>query len=135
MEHLESNGLLGYHQRAFRSGYGTGTYLANLGSILDDAMKAQERVEIVSLDLAKANNRARSPGILKQLVDWGVSGNLLKFIQNFLTNRTFEVLIGNHRSKVMKEETGVPQGSVISVTLFLVAMSGVTLVLPKGVYI
>lgn len=52
-----------------------------------------------------------------------------------MTNRTFQVIIGNHRSKTVSEETGVPQGSVIAVTLFLVAMDGVFSVLPKGIFI
>lgn len=135
ISYLENNQLLDHRQHAFRSGFGTGTYFAAIGQILEDATKNDEHIEMVSLDLAKAYNRAWTPAVLKKLANWGFSGNLLAFVKNFLNGRTFQVLIGNHRSKIAKEETGVPQGSVLAVTLFLVAMSGVFLVLPKGVFI
>ncbi|XP_062541937.1 uncharacterized protein LOC134209937 [Armigeres subalbatus] len=60
---------------------------------------------------------------------------MLQFIKNFLSDRTFRVLVGNQTSRATKEETGVPQGSVIAVTLFLIAMEGVFDRLPKGIYI
>lgn len=83
IEHLVYNGLLGYRQHAFWPGNGTGSYLMNLRSIFDDIMKAQEHVEIVSLDFTKTYNRAWVLSILKQLVEWGISGKLLNFIRNF----------------------------------------------------
>lgn len=135
MEYLDINGKLDYRQHAFRSGLGTGTYFATLGQTLDDAISCGEHIEMASLDLAKAYNRAWTPSVLEKLAQWGVTGNLLAFLKNFLTNRTFQVIIGNHRSKPVAEETGVPQGSVIAVTLFLVAMNGVFDVLPKGIFI
>lgn len=135
MNFLENKRLLDHRQHAFRPGFGTGTYLAALGQILNESLKNNEHVEMVSLDLAKAYNRAWTPAILQKLTKWGISGNMFAFVKNFLNGRTFQVLVGKHRSKVAKEETGVPQGSVLAVTLFLVAMTDVFLVLPKGVFI
>lgn len=135
VEYLESNGLLDDRQHAFRSGRGTGTFLAALGQILDDALSKGDHAELVSLDLAKAYNRAWTPGILEKLARWGITGNLLRYLKGFLTERTFQVTVGNSRSNIQSEETGVPQGSVIAVTLFLVAMSGVFEVLPGGVFL
>lgn len=43
--------------------------------------------------------------------------------------------VGNHRSSPHDEEIGVPQGSVIVVTIFLVAMSGVLQSIPRGVFL
>lgn len=135
VEHLETNQRLDQRQHAFRAGQGTGTYLATLGQVLNDAFSQGEHIEIASLDLAKAYNRAWTPGVLQQLVKWGITGNLLLFIKQFLSNRTFQVIIGNTKSKSTKEETGVPQGSVLAVTLFLVAINSVFDVLPKGIFI
>ncbi|XP_062540726.1 uncharacterized protein LOC134208793 [Armigeres subalbatus] len=60
---------------------------------------------------------------------------MLAFIKNFLTRRTFQVLIGGTASNEYPEETGVPQGSVLAVTLFLIAMDGVFNFLPANVYV
>lgn len=135
VHHLETEGRLDHRQHAFRAGHGTGSYLAALGQILDEALERGDHIEVASLDLAKAYNRAWMPGVMQQLADWGVTGHCLHFIKHYLTNRTFQVAIGNHLSKPTREETGVPQGSVIAVTLFLVAMNGVFNILPAGVYI
>ena len=43
---------------------------------------------------------------------------LFLVIQNFLSDRTFNVRIGNMLSDIFKQEQGVPQGSILSPTLF-----------------
>lgn len=135
IQYLTDGNFLDHRQHAFRPGHGTGSYFATLGQVLNDALLANHHVEIAILDLEKAYNRAYTPNVFKTLTRWGLSGNIMHFIKNFLSKRTFQVLIGNHRSTVATEETGVPQGSVIAVTLFLIAMNGVFEKLPKGIYI
>ncbi|XP_062539005.1 uncharacterized protein LOC134207300 [Armigeres subalbatus] len=114
IELLEKGGHLDNRQHAFRPGKGTNTYFAALGQILDDARRKEHHVEMASLNLSKAYNRTWTPGVLKKMKS---------------------VLVGNQTSRATKEKTGVPQGSVIAVTLFLIAMEGVFNRLPKGIYI
>lgn len=135
VEHLETNGHLDHRQHAFRAGRGTGTFLAELGQTLDDALDSNQHIELISLDLAKAYNRAWTPDVLERLARWGITGNLLQFLKDFLVGRTFQVIVGNNRSSPHDEETGVPQGSVIAVTIFLVAMSGIYQTIPRGVFL
>lgn len=133
--YLTENQSLDSRQFAFQRGRGTGTYHAVLGQVLDDALRANLHVDLAALDLSKAYNRVWSPGVLQQLIKWGITGNMAKFIKGFLSNRTFQVIVGNDKSNVMEEQTGVPQGSVLAVSLFLVAMNGVFDRLPKGIHI
>ena len=55
---------------------------------------------------------------MKDLHKLGLKGRLPLFIQNFLSDRTFNVRIGNTLSDIFKQEQGVPQGSILSPTLF-----------------
>ena len=55
----------------------------------------------------------------------GMNGKLLKFIQNFLINLIFCVKINNHLSPPHDILNGFPQGSTLSVTLFLVAINDI----------
>jgi hypothetical protein len=48
----------------------------------------------------------------------------LAFISNFLENRNFRVLNNGQLSSSFCQENGVPQGSVMSVSCFLVAING-----------
>jgi hypothetical protein len=50
--------------------------------------------------------------------------SMLAFISHFLGNRNFIVLNNGQLPSSLCQENGVPQGSVISVSCFLVAING-----------
>jgi hypothetical protein len=60
---------------------------------------------------------------LKTVKTWKINGRLLGFTKNFMNDYTLRVAIGNTMSSFKNIENGVPQGAVLSVTLFLVAMA------------
>ncbi|XP_058817337.1 uncharacterized protein LOC131680640 [Topomyia yanbarensis] len=132
---LEDEKLLDPRQFAFRKGFGTGAHLGSLGEVLDRARSEGIHADIAILDIAKAYNTVWREGVLQQLQRWGVQGNLGVFIQNFLTNRRFRVCIGGTLSDEFREANGVPQGSILAVTLFLVRMNSLFTALPGGVYV
>jgi len=51
---------------------------------------------------------------------------MLDYINNFLGTRTFQVKTSNILSNTFTQENGVPQGSTISVTLFLIAINDIS---------
>ena len=55
----------------------------------------------------------------------GIQGNLAYFIQNFLSDRTFFILLNGylHTDKTFVQEEGVPQGAILSTTLFNVKLN------------
>jgi len=66
--------------------------------------------------------------IIKDLFDAGLRGRLPMFIGSFLKDRQFQVRLGSNLSTLFDPEMGVPQGSILSVTLFPCTESGSTLV-------
>lgn len=56
----------------------------------------------------------------------GINGHTLEFIINFLQNRKFIVSSNNEMSRERVLESGIPQGSVLSVTLFLITINTIT---------
>jgi hypothetical protein len=74
------------------------------------------------LDLAKANDTCWRRHIVKTLAENRIRGNMLYFVQNFMENRSFRVVLGEETSRKLYFENGV----VMSDTLFLVAMAEIT---------
>lgn len=76
----------------------------------------------VFLDIEKAFDMLWHPALLHRLHQIGVVGNLMEFIRSFLSDRSIQVRVGNTLSDHYHLENGVPQGSVLSPTLFLILM-------------
>ena len=55
----------------------------------------------------------------------GLRGNLPIFIGNFLSDRTFQVHIGTILSDKIFHQEGVPQGAILSTTLFNVKINNI----------
>lgn len=123
---LEEDGRIDPNQFAFRLGLGTDAYQTELEGTLRNAIKLGKHVECAFLDISKAYDKAWRRPILEQLIKWEIDGNMYKYIENFLTNRKFQVEIGTERSEPKIQENGMPQGAVLSVILFLVAMHSIT---------
>ena len=84
-------------------------------------------------DLEKAYDTTWKYGILKDLHKIGLRGNLPKFISNFLSDRTFQVLLGTTVSDVYSQEEGVPQGAILSTTLFNLKINDIAKQLNPGI--
>ena len=76
--------------------------------------------------MKKAFDLAWKHGILYTLHKWGIRGNLAYFIEGFLKQRSSVVRLGPLLSDSFTQENGVPQGSVLSTTLFNVLINGVS---------
>ncbi|XP_062542164.1 uncharacterized protein LOC134210157 [Armigeres subalbatus] len=129
---LESTGRLDKRQHAFRAGRGADSYFAELEKYLPTA---DEHALVASLDLSKAYDTTWKYGILRSLKSWRIRGRMINLLKSFLTKRTFQVSVERHLSREHPLENGVPQGSVLSVTLFLIAMQPIFRVIPTKVNI
>ena len=84
-------------------------------------------------DLEKAYNTTWKYGILRDLHDARLRGRMPDFISNFLADRSFHVRVGSCLSDAYEQEMGVPQGSILSVTLFILKINSIIKCLPAGV--
>ena len=70
---------------------------------------------------------------MKNIHDIGLKGRLPLFIQNVLNDREFKVKVGSTLSELHKQEQGVPQGSILSVTLFSIKINDIMKNINPGV--
>ncbi|XP_055584902.1 uncharacterized protein LOC129737765 [Uranotaenia lowii] len=128
---LEATGRLDHRQHAFRAGHGVDTYFAQLETLTN--INDSEHIELVSLDISKAFDTTNRTHILRTLRGWKIRGRMLNMLCSYLEHRTFKVSANGSLSTLRSAENGVPQGSTLSVTLFLVAMQPLFDVIPSNV--
>ena len=87
----------------------------------------------VWFDLQKAFDKVWTDGLLLKLRRCIISGNMFKWIKSYTHNRRARVVIHNNRSKKILLRHGVPQGGVLSPTLFIVFMNDLVKQLPTFV--
>lgn len=130
---LEKNNILDDHQNGFRRHRSTTNSLHDIQEEIHSTLEAKHTMCLIALDISKAYDTTWRPRILEILSNIICNGNLFNFIKNFLTNRTFQVKCNDKLSKIHDQNNGVPQGSTLSVTLFLLAINDIPQVIQSPV--
>ena len=116
--YLEKNNIINVKQSGFRNHHSTVDHLITLTDHINKAIVTKKTVNAIFLDITKAFDMVWHIGLLYKIKRIGLQGNIYGWIKSFLENRTISVKIDNHLSKKMQILNGVPQGSVLSPTLF-----------------
>ena len=125
MWHLESNNLLSPFQFGCRKNRSTLDPLLRLSNQIQQGFANGRQTIGVFFDLEKAYDTTWRQGIIRQLSRMGICGYMMKFLNSFLSDRFLKVKVGNSFSSLYSQEEGVPQGSVLSVTCFAVAINSI----------
>ena len=107
--------------------------LVRLESFVREPSVQKQHVTAIFFNLEKAYDTTWKYGILKDLHDAGLRGRLPLFIASFFCDMKFQVRVGGSYSKLTEQETGVPQGSILSVTLFCLKINSIVKALFPGV--
>ena len=120
---LESKDFYDRNQSGFRNSHSTLDGLIRYHHSAQTAINKSQFCVAVFLDISKAFDTVWHHGLLLTLQKLGLRGYLAKFIKEFLNNRKVTVKIGNNLSEKYPIKSGVPQGSVLSPTLFTVLIN------------
>ena len=124
--HLEDNNLITKEQTAFRKHRSTEDRLTYLAQSVENAFQEKKKTVATFVDLSKAFDKMWKKGLLLKLLRAGVTGHMFKWIKSFMCHRTARVKLVGNLSNIVKIKEGVPQGGVISPTLFIIFINDIT---------
>ena len=122
---METNNLFNKFQSGSRKHRCTTDQILRLADDAHQAIHTRQCTLAVMLDLEKAFDLVLHRGLLYKMEKLGLKGNILQFVADFLTNRTIRVRIGTSVSNPYPLQNGTPQGSVISLLLFLIMINDI----------
>ena len=121
--HLETNSLLNERQFGFRQARGTATAIAVAYEQIALALANRQKANIILRDVAKAFDKTWYSGLRYRILQLQIPSAFSRLLSSFLDGRTARVKVGNLIGEAFALQCGVPQGSGISPTLYILYTS------------
>ena len=127
-KHVDENELLNPNQSGFRPFDSCVNQLLSINHEIFSNFHYDPPKDIraVFLDISKAFDKIWLPGLIFKIKSFGISGDLLELIKNFLSNRFQRVVLNGQTSEWGKINAGVSQGSILGPLFFLIYINDLT---------
>ena len=134
LKYLERHSIISDRQYGFRQRRSTGDLLAYVTHLWTSTLERYGESRVVALDISKAFDQVWHESLLSKLPSYGLPTKLCRLIHSFLDDRTLQVVVDGVSSKTLKINAGVPQGSVLSPTLFLLHINDLLSLTKNPIY-
>ena len=123
-EHLMNHDLLTDKQSGYRPKHSTQLQLMFLSHNLYETIDTGHDFTAIYLEISRYFDKIWHKGVLHKCQhEFGLTGNILKWLTSYLSDRKQRVKIGESYSTVLKTNAGCPQGSVLGPLLAILYLN------------
>ena len=122
---LEQNNSFRTSQGGFRPRLAAIDQVARLDTAIRNSLRTKSVLAVVFCDFSNAFDTVWHNGLLYKLSRCGIRGRMLRWLRDYLSDRSFKVFFEGEYSTLRKIKAGVPQGAILSPLLFNVVMSDI----------
>lgn len=131
--YFSDNCILHKAQHGFVKGHSTCTNLLESMNDWTRSLSGRRGVTVAYIDFSRAFDSVSQKKLIEsRLTSYGIAGNLLDWLRNFLCGRTHQTKVGSALSEIANLLSGVIQGSGIGPLMFLAYINDLIEIMEKS---